>query len=134
MSKLLNIVIMADQTGSFIKGALVGAIAGAVAGVLLAPKAGHETRKDIEKLAKQWAEKAGDIYEEAMTKINDKVKALKAVGKRLDETKYTELVNEVVQELKDDGKITADVAKRMGSQFKRDWNKVKRALADKETK
>jgi ElaB/YqjD/DUF883 family membrane-anchored ribosome-binding protein len=37
------------------------------------------TRKDLEKLAKQWAEKAGDIYEEAMEKINEKLLALKSI-------------------------------------------------------
>ena len=40
---------MANNTGSFVKGIVIGAVAGAVAGVLLAPKAGSETRKDLEK-------------------------------------------------------------------------------------
>lgn len=121
---------MANQTGSFIKGALVGAVAGAVAGVLLAPKSGSETRKDIAKLAKQVATKAGDIYEEAIAKIGEKVQALKSLGKKIDETKYSQMVSEVVTELKNDGKVTAEVASKMKSQLKRDWKKVKTALAE----
>ncbi|MCK9368476.1 YtxH domain-containing protein [Candidatus Dojkabacteria bacterium] len=120
-----------NHTGSFLKGILMGAIAGAVAGVLLAPKAGSETRKDLEKLAKQWAAKAGDIYEEAMEKVNEKLLALKSLGKKIDEQKYLTLVNEVIAELKNDGKVTSDVAHKMGLQLKRDWKKVQVALTDK---
>lgn len=118
---------MADQFGSFLKGAVVGAVAGAVAGILLAPKSGEETRKDIKKLANDWAEKAVDMYEDASLMVSQKISALKAVGKRLDEKKYFEMVKEVVDELKNDGKVTADVASRVGSQLKRDWSKVKKA-------
>lgn len=121
---------MADNFGSFIKGALVGAIAGAVAGVLLAPKSGKETRKDIEKLAKQWAEKAGDIYEEAVYLIGDKIAALKEAGRQIDEKKYSELVSQVVKELKNDKKVTDEVGKKLGVQLKKDWSKVKSVLAD----
>lgn len=118
---------MNDNFGSFVKGALVGALAGAVAGVLLAPKAGEETRKDLKKLANDWAEKAADFYEDAMDLVYEKAVALKAVGKRLDEKKYFEIVKEVVDELKNDGKVTAEAATRLGSQLKRDWNKVSKA-------
>ena len=118
---------MSDNFGSFIKGALVGAMAGAVAGVLLAPKSGKETREDIHKLAKEWSEKAADVYEDAMETIYDKAVALRAVGKKLDEKKYLEMVKEVVDELKNDGKVTLEVATRLGAQLKRDWNKVQKA-------
>lgn len=118
---------MADNFGSFIKGALVGAVAGAVAGVLLAPKSGEETRKDLKKLANDWAEKAVDMYEDAQQMLSEKVSAMKAVGKRLDEKKYLDLVKEVIDELKNDGRVTAEAAVKLGAQFKRDWNKVKKA-------
>ncbi|MCC7289782.1 YtxH domain-containing protein [bacterium] len=120
---------MTDNFGSFVKGALVGALVGAVAGVLLAPKAGEETRKDLHRLAKQWAEKAADMYEDAMDMVYEKALALKTVGKRLDEKKYLEMVKEVVDELKNDGKVAGEVATRLTSQLKRDWNKVKKAWA-----
>lgn len=118
---------MNDNFGSFVKGAIFGAIAGAVAGVLLAPKSGEETRKDLKKLANDWAEKAVDMYEDAQAMVMEKLQALKAVGKKLDEKKYIEMVKEVVDELKNDGKVTADVASRVGSQLRRDWNKVRKA-------
>lgn len=118
---------MADNFGSFVKGALLGAIAGAVAGVLLAPKSGEETRKDLKKLANDWAEKAVDFYEEAMDVVYEKAVALKAVGKRLDEKKYMDIVKEVVDEFKNDKKVTTEAASRLSSQLKRDWGKVQRA-------
>ena len=36
-----------EKGGKFFLGAALGAIAGAVAGIVMAPKSGEETRKDI---------------------------------------------------------------------------------------
>lgn len=125
----MNINNMNDNFGSFVKGILVGAVAGAVAGVLLAPKSGEETRKDLSKLAKDWAEKASDFYNDALNMIYEKAEALKLAGKKIDEGKYLQMVGEVVEELKNDKHVAADVAGRIGSQLKRDWTKVKKAWA-----
>jgi hypothetical protein len=38
------------------------------------------------------------------------------------------MVNEVLNELREDGEITADVAKRMGTQLGKDWDSVKVSL------
>jgi tetrahydromethanopterin S-methyltransferase subunit G len=38
------------------------------------------------------------------------------------------MVNEVLNELKQDGEVTADVAKRMGTQLGKDWGTVKTSL------
>ena len=40
--------------GKFVLGAIFGAIAGTVAGVVLAPKSGEETRKDIKSVSDKY--------------------------------------------------------------------------------
>lgn len=110
---------------SFIKGLFMGAIAGAAAGVLLAPKSGEETRKDLKKMAKEYQDKANDMYGATKKMLEKKLDNLKKVGSKIDESKYTDLVNEVVEEVKNDGTVTAEAAKKLGEQLKKDWNMVK---------
>ena len=124
---------MDDKKGSFAKGALVGAVVGAVAGVLLAPKAGKETRADISKMAKKLKKDATGFYEDAVKMLNEKVEALRKAGKKIDETKYMAFVSEVVVELKKDKKVATEAAKGVGAQLKKDWAKVKAALEDSTT-
>ena len=117
-----------EKTFSFFKGALVGAIAGAAAGILFAPKAGVETREDIKKLALEIGDKGKDMYLQARKKVLLMVKELKDTGKNIDRSKYEELVNEALLELKNDFVVTGDVAKRIGLQLKEDWAEVREAL------
>ncbi len=114
-----------SKAGSFFKGLFLGAIAGATAGILLAPKSGKETREDLKKMAKEYQEKAMDLYATAKKVVTKKMNNLKAAGKKLDQAKYMELVNEVVEEIKKDGNVTAEAAKSMGDQLKKDWSMVK---------
>jgi len=118
-----------DNTFSFLKGILFGAIAGAIAGVLLAPKSGVETREDIKKLAVDFGEKATEIYQKAESILKKKLAQIKKVGQDIDEEKYLELVSEVVEEIKKDSLVTADVAKKISAQLKADWKAVKSELA-----
>ena len=117
-----------DNTFSFLKGILFGAIAGAIAGVLLAPKSGVETREDIKKLAVDFGEKATEIYQKAEDILRKKLAQIKKVGQDIDEEKYLELVSEVVEEIKKDSLVTADVAKKISTQLKADWKVVKNEL------
>ncbi|MBI2356876.1 YtxH domain-containing protein [Candidatus Dojkabacteria bacterium] len=117
-----------DKAGSFMKGLLLGALAGVVGGVLLAPKSGKETREDLMKMVDKVKKDAVEYFEEARSMVMEKVAALKAAGKKLDEKKYFAIVGEVVSELKDDKAITLDAAKRLGSQLRRDWKKVQTAF------
>lgn len=110
---------------SFIKGLFLGAIAGAAAGVLLAPKSGEETRKDLQKLAKEYQDKAMDMYGATKKILEKKLDNLKKAGAKLDESKYMDLVNEVVEEVKKDGTVTAEAAKNLDTQLKKDWTMVK---------
>lgn len=114
--------------GDFFKGLIFGAAIGATAGILLAPKSGEETRKDIQKLAKDVGDKATDIYTDARKSLDKKVSELKKAGKKIDLDTYKDLVKKVVSEIKSDGKATVDVANKIGLQLNEDWNDVKDAL------
>ncbi len=119
---------MSKETDSFIKGLAIGAVAGAVAGILFAPKAGVETRKDIQQLAENVRDKAVDIYSEARKKVEKKAKSLKALGEKIDEKKYSTIVNEIVDEYKSKDILSSDSAKKLGTQLKKDWTAVKKAI------
>lgn len=119
---------MSKETNSFMKGLAFGAVAGAVAGILLAPKSGEETRKDLQDLAEGFKDRAIDTYSEARKKVEKKAKSLKQLGEKIDEKKYGTLVNEVVDEYKSKDILSSDSAKKLGTQLKRDWTKVKKAI------
>ncbi|HCC67945.1 TPA: hypothetical protein DEP90_01895 [Patescibacteria group bacterium] len=119
---------MDNNTRSFFSGLVFGIVAGAVAGVLLAPKSGEETREDLKKFALELGEKATEQYNNAKAEIQKRVIKLKAAGKKIDFDIYKKLVNEVVEEFKKDGVVTADVAKRLGNQLGGDWEVVKTSL------
>jgi gas vesicle protein len=119
---------MDNNTKSFFSGLLFGLTAGAVAGILLAPKSGKETREDIKKFAEDMGEKVSLKYQEVKAEVEKRLQELKAAGKKIDWDIYKDMVNEVLNELKQDGEVTADVAKRMGTQLGKDWGTVKTSL------
>ena len=71
-------------------------ILGAVTGLLFAPKSGKKTREDLGKIK----------------------------GK-IDKSKYAAIVNDVVEEFKDDLTKTKSGAVKIANQLKKDWKKVK---------
>ena len=113
---------------SFLKGLLLGAIAGATAGVLLAPKSGEEARKDLKKLAEEYQSKATDLYQVSKKVLQRKLDNLRSAGTKIDESKYMQLVSEVVDEVKKDRTVTSEAAQKIGSQLKTDWDMVKTEL------
>lgn len=116
---------------SFLKGTLLGVLVGGIAGILFAPKSGKETREDIKKAATDVAQKAEDMYSDARSMVETKLDALKKAGKRIDKNKYTSLIQEVLDELSNDREVTADAAKRVGTQLRKDWEKISKALSAK---
>ena len=114
-----------EKAFSFLKGLFLGVIAGAAAGILLAPKSGKETQEDLKKLAKEYQEKAMDMYAVTKKTLEKKLDALKKAGSKIDESKYMGLVTEVVEEIKKDGAVTAEAAKKLGNQLRGDWDIVK---------
>lgn len=120
---------MSENRGSsfmtFLAGLMTGAVAGITAGVLLAPKAGEETRKDITKLGKKIQKDFTKYYLEAQEKVQLKLAMLKEIGQKIDENKYKSLVEEVIAELKDDASVTKEASQKLSSQLKSDWSMVK---------
>ncbi len=141
---------MSKNNGKFFLAGLLGAVAGAVGGLLLAPKSGQETRKDIVKLAArisksiktetdETAKRVKDVYgkttEEAVEKYNKvkntvvgKVAALKTAGNEINKEKYYKVVEDVVTEFKTDFLATKTGAVKISDYLKKDWEKVKKAL------
>ena len=114
---------------SFVMGLTVGAAAGAVAGILLAPKSGEATRKELAQFSKELGIKAEEFYTDAKDMIEKKVRALKRLGTKIDKEKYITLVSEVIEEIKKDGKVTAKAAQEIGEYLKSDWEITKDTLA-----
>lgn len=140
------------SAGKFVLAGLLGAVAGAIGGLLFAPQSGKETREDIAELANKITKQVktgvtetkdkvkevfGNVSEEAIEKykeirsmIVDKVAALKTVGNEINKEKYSEIVDKVVDEFRDDFNATKNGAVKMASQMKKDWEKVKKALVN----
>ncbi len=142
---------MAKNTGKFFLAGLVGALAGAVGGLLLAPQSGEKTRKEIAALAAEIAKKVKnksnetkdqvkDIFgkytqegEEKYLQIKDavlsKVAAVKTAGESIDKEKYGMVVENVVKEFRNDLASTKSGSSKIVSYLKKDWEKIKKALA-----
>jgi gas vesicle protein len=142
---------MSKNKGGFFLAGLLGAVAGAVGGLLLAPKSGQETRQDIANLAakisksiktetdettKRVKDVFGKVTEEATEKYNrvkntvvGKVASLKTAGNEINKEKYSKVVEDVVGEFKADFGATKTGAVKIAEYLKKDWEKVKKALA-----
>lgn len=135
---------MAKNGGKFLLGGLLAAAAGAIGGLLLAPKSGKETRKDIAKLAlnlnrtirteaaetkERVKEVFGEVSDEATNKykavrdgVVSRIASLKTAGTSIDREKYEEVVDEVVANFK-------GVGAKIAVYLKKDWSKIKKALS-----
>jgi hypothetical protein len=71
------------------------------------------------------------MYDDARSLVEAKIEALQRAGKRIDKDKYGSLVQEVISELKNDREVTADAAKRVGAQLRKDWDRISKALGAK---
>ena len=142
---------MSKQTGKFFLAGLFGALAGAVGGLLLAPQSGKKTRQQIADLAAEIAlsvktkaddtkDQIVDIFgkysEEAKAKyqtikdgVTNKVAEVKTVSGEISKEKYGKVVEEVVSEFKTDFENTKDGASKMINYLKKDWEKIKKAIA-----
>jgi len=115
--------------GKVAAGVAIGALAGAAAGILLAPKSGKETRKDIEKFAKDTKQKGIELFEKAKAEVAKKIENVQKAGKKIDGEEYKAIVGEIVESFKGSGKVTEEAAKKLGEQHKSDWERVKKQVA-----
>ena len=97
----------------FLKGAAIGTAAGAIAGILLAPKSGKETRKDIAK----WVHKMKDEIAVELEKAGDFTKE-----------KYQQVSASVVESYKKAKKITDKQAEKIKADLDKGYDKVKKVV------
>ncbi len=138
------------KKGNFFLAGLLAAAAGAVGGLLLAPQSGKKTREDIKKMLVKLTKEVqtgvkdtkgkveevfGEATEEAMNKykeiktaVMEKVAEVKTAGKEIDKDKYAIIVEDIVEEYKNDLKATKNGATKLVSQLKKDWEKVKKVV------
>lgn len=76
--------------GKFVLGAIFGAIAGTVAGVVLAPKSGEETRKDIKSVSDKYLGEAKKKGSKWFKRGKQEVKKLEAETRTTTEKKKAE--------------------------------------------
>lgn len=81
---------------------VVGALAGFGIGLLVAPKKGSETRKDVSKKINEVVSKAKDVdYNEVMDNFEAKIRELKEEIKNLDKEKALDIAKEKSELIKE---------------------------------
>ncbi|MFA5024945.1 MAG: YtxH domain-containing protein [Candidatus Shapirobacteria bacterium] len=140
-----------SKTGKFFLAGILGAVAGAVGGLLLAPQSGKKTRQEIADLAEELAlrvkTKADDTrnlvvdvygkyteegkakYLEIKEAVVSKIATVKTAGENIDKEKYEKVVEDVVADFKGDLEATKDGGSKIIRYLKKDWEKIKKALA-----
>ena len=140
---------MAKKRNIFLTG-LIGTLIGAAGGLLFAPQSGKKTREEIKKIlsklnkevetgVKDTKEKVIEIfgnaseetvakYKEIKSAVMGKVAEVKTAGKEIDKDKYSIIVEDVVNDFKEDLKASKNGALKLVAQLKKDWEKIKKAL------
>lgn len=106
---------MENNNKGMVMGLMAGVVAGAIAGVLLAPKSGEETRKDLAELAQ---------------KMKEQVAAKLGQMSRVTKTAYGEVVDTVVKQYEDAKEITSMQAEELKKQLGESYDKVKEAAKE----
>lgn len=108
-------------------------MAGVVGGLLLAPKAGRETRDEIVAKVRDifgiYSTEFRDKYNKIREAVEKRVIAVRKAGEVIDKDKYSKVVDEVVGEFKSDLTVTKDGVEKLGKYLKKDWEKMKKAIA-----
>ena len=142
---------MAKNSGKIFLAGIVGALAGAVGGLLLAPQSGKKTRQEIVDLAEELTLKVKSKADDTRNQVKDvfgkyseegkakyleikgavvsKVATVKTAGESIDKDKYEKVVDEVVADFEEDLKATKSGSTKIVNYLKKDWEKIKKALA-----
>lgn len=134
------------KSKNYLLAGLLGSVAGVLGGLLLAPKKGEETRNEIkvlaEKIAKelkdekitkqrvteifgQTSDKAMLQYRSIKSDIASKLAGFKKAGERIGVDKYGRVVEEVVEGVQNDLKLTKNGLEKLTAYLKDDWKKVR---------
>lgn len=131
-------------------GMLIGAITGAVAGLFLAQKPGKELQKDAQKLVKNVSKKVGmmkkdlagkeldeiaqhifgevsdetrKIAKKVSTQVSAKIDMARDTMGKIDKKKYAGIVEDVVAELKKNGKVSPSHLKNLQKYLEADMKR-----------
>lgn len=111
----------------------LGVFAGVIGGLLFAPKAGKETREEmigkIRDIFGIYSSEFREKFENVRETIEKRLIALKKTGTNIDSEKYMLVVDEVVTDFKSDLNTTKDGFEKLSKYLKKDWEKVKKAIA-----
>lgn len=95
---------------------LLGALVGAGLGLILAPKKGSETRKELKVKFNELIEKAKDIDVDEVTKnIETKINELKEELNDLDKEKVVSIARKKASQIKDKAEELVNLAKEKGT-------------------
>lgn len=138
---------MAEKKSNLGIGIVIGAALGAIAATFITPKTGKEMRKvagkKINKLKKMLDEgelqeritymygevtdESMRIYREARTEL---IKKIDAVKEEIDDNKYAELVNDVIEQLKTRATVAKDKLVTLKGQLMDEWNEDAEDIED----
>lgn len=100
--------------GRFVRGIVIGSVIGAAGGLLLAPKSGERTRKDIEKM---------------FTEMKDKVTARLTEGGKFTKRIYDSIIDKVMEKYEVAGEITPRDAKKIREIFERSYGEISKIIS-----
>jgi gas vesicle protein len=121
-----------NKTSPLLIGTL-GVFAGVIGGLLFAPRAGKETREEMIAKVRDifgiYSAEFVEKFENVREAIEKRLIALKKTGTNIDSEKYMMVVDEVVTDFKSDINTTKDGFEKLSKYLKKDWEKVKKAIA-----
>lgn len=110
-----------------------GLLAGLAGGILLAPMSGKETREEMVSKIRDifgiYSTEYREKFEKVREIVQQRILALKKTGQSIDSEKYMAVVDEVVVDFKSDINTTKDGFEKLSKYLKKDWEKVRKALA-----
>lgn len=141
------------KSSKFSLGLIFGVISGAIAGLLLAPKTGKKIRKDLSKAATEirsrldetdvktvvsdifddLSEKSLDIFNEAMDTLSTKLSEISDKWQTIDKEKYTGVVKEVVDKVKDTHQMPEKTLLKLRKFLENDFEKLSKPKNTKQS-
>ncbi len=119
-----------NNAAKFGLGLIIGSAIGGALGMLLAPKSGRETREDITRRMKDMADRTKAGTAKFYYEVRDEVdKQLDTAKEKIDKNRYTRLVKDVIEDLKEDARVNDDTAKEVRERLEEDWDRIKRRFA-----
>ena len=124
---------MAKSNGIKIAVGLFGIATGVLGGIMLARRSRMESRDEfiakIRDIYGIYNEEFRDKYNKVKEAVEKKALAIKSSGETIDQEKYVVVVDKIIEELKKDLTVTSDNAEKLAKYLKKDWDKIKKAIA-----